>query len=456
MAASSQSSSFKLSLRKSWSKRKNSSTKRHYDKKPAILTLGGSFCPCHTQHCELLASIKEYMESVHNFDVIAAYLVISTDRYVFAKLRSNAISFSNRKKICDLTIEEHHYSDWMYSSHIECVSAPTYGRLMLTTANRNNTMYNSQIEKSKQLIAKEKEEIKLHKDLQSRSYSHLHQKRFDKLKQSELNQIYRINCCGADKLEYIRLWRHASLDNDNGKCIWVAIGREGFTENIVESINYDIRNGNVSDPNSIVVKKNSKHSKSEANINIDTKLQNASNVANENGNSNNININNIGDEIESKNDEKSDESLNKNDNISFIFLENECESVSSTDIRNCMNELNISLMKANNDNSSEEKSVVNKQINEAKVKFRNETNGKLANSAIDYICSVFEDINQANSFYVDNNDSISKRNKQNSKKSCNSVVTKAAAKTQPKRRNKDQTQSSKSSSSNDTSHCVIT
>lgn len=84
-------------------------------KRKGVLVLGGSFSPCHTEHVELLYEIKRHLEEQEGFLIVAAYLVITTDGYVYGKLKSAAISYIHRAKMCELTASKYpwcHFIPW--------------------------------------------------------------------------------------------------------------------------------------------------------------------------------------------------------------------------------------------------------------------------------------------------------------------------------------------------------
>ena len=100
-------------------------------KRKAILGLGGSFNPIHKQHICVLNEIKNHFENNENIEIIAAFLVITTDDYVYTKLSNEAIKYSHRYKLCQLSIKDFiGQSDkiWLYPSHYPSVSSSKYMR----------------------------------------------------------------------------------------------------------------------------------------------------------------------------------------------------------------------------------------------------------------------------------------------------------------------------------------
>lgn len=96
--------------------------------KRAILGLGGSFNPIHKQHIELLNKIKQHFERNENINIIGAFLVLSTDDYVYNKLSNEAIKHSHRIELCELSIKDSGYDQWLFPSHYASVSSSSYMR----------------------------------------------------------------------------------------------------------------------------------------------------------------------------------------------------------------------------------------------------------------------------------------------------------------------------------------
>eukprot|EP00484_Ammonia_sp_Unknown_P015942 CAMPEP_0197080574 /NCGR_PEP_ID=MMETSP1384-20130603/214199_1 /TAXON_ID=29189 /ORGANISM="Ammonia sp." /LENGTH=463 /DNA_ID=CAMNT_0042519461 /DNA_START=43 /DNA_END=1434 /DNA_ORIENTATION=- len=96
------------------------------NKRIGILFMGGSYNPVHAQHLELMCVIKQYFEEKHDIHVIAGYLVITTDKYVYGKLKDEAISFVHRKRLCELSCADKAEFAWLHPSEYECSSAIQY------------------------------------------------------------------------------------------------------------------------------------------------------------------------------------------------------------------------------------------------------------------------------------------------------------------------------------------
>eukprot|EP01084_Bolivina_argentea_P129756 229125_1 len=91
-----------------------------------IIFMGGSFNPVHTEHLQMLLLIKDYFERTYiGLKIIAGYLVITTDGYVYGKLKNEAISFEHRKTLCGLICKSDKYK-WIHPSHVQCSSSIQY------------------------------------------------------------------------------------------------------------------------------------------------------------------------------------------------------------------------------------------------------------------------------------------------------------------------------------------
>jgi nicotinic acid mononucleotide adenylyltransferase len=75
-----------------------------------ILVLAGSFNPVHNGHIDALIKAKTYMEDV-GYTIGCAYLAPSSDSYVKAKLKDDAVPLEIRCKLCELIAYEH---DWIH------------------------------------------------------------------------------------------------------------------------------------------------------------------------------------------------------------------------------------------------------------------------------------------------------------------------------------------------------
>ena len=190
------------------------------------------------------------------------------------------------------------------------------------------------------------------------------------MSQEELNSIVRVTCFGADKLEYFRLWRHA--DSENGRKLYVGIGRDGFTKKIKENLNQDIKNGTMHHPESVLIVTKDNEKKEEK-------------------------------------EEKEEKSKNNNDPLSFIFIEDECGAVSSTQIRKSMTKLLECLHDENIDKNGKHNS---------QSEFKQETKGQLAETCMKYICDIFSEGDaKASSFYINNDYFANEQNKRDAMKS---------------------------------------
>ncbi|ETO20740.1 hypothetical protein RFI_16476 [Reticulomyxa filosa] len=106
----------------------------------AILLLGGSFSPVHVGHVKFLLSLRNYFEEEKKeYHIVAAYLVLSTDRYVWGKLGKNGIKFKHRHKMCELAISEcgEVAENFVFPSHVECLHAADYGEMITHSDNHH-------------------------------------------------------------------------------------------------------------------------------------------------------------------------------------------------------------------------------------------------------------------------------------------------------------------------------
>ena len=127
-----------------------------------------------------------------NINVIGGYLVITTDKYVKNKLKDDAMSFNDRKKLIDLCIENNEDLSWIKSSHKPDGSALSYMKSF----------------------------------------------KLDKL------NILPINIMGADKIltgKNIGKWRKYTKSYKNRNCLTVCINRDEYSA--YEMYLKDVKNG---------------------------------------------------------------------------------------------------------------------------------------------------------------------------------------------------------------------
>lgn len=318
------------------------------------------------------------------------------------------MNFNFRKQLCDATIKDLQYESWMFTSHIQFASAPMYTGEMIRCndddvqkaiqyANRANR-------KTNQLLLKAK------KELQSKTFVRLHNKTLDKLSSKEQSDIWQINCCGADKLTTFQLWRYAVEDNIDGKTLWVSVGRDGLTNSIKKAVQIDIKQNELANSNSVLfatMDKNNnilhddwKHndnykqikdsggdhdekkddSKEEKLNGVDANVKAKVNVKKEqdyqSGNINNSNV---------------DSSDDNYSGWSFLFIENECKPVSSTEIRKSLVKLETCL---NDIQASDE------QRKQAKEEFVKETKDQLSPSTARLLCRMVSNGASKDMYYV--------------------------------------------------------
>lgn len=80
---------------------------RNEGKKVAVLLATGSFSPIHRQHVTMFDIAAKWLEREHGIRVVMGVLSPSCDAYVTAKLRKEAIKFSERSEMARLAVEEH-------------------------------------------------------------------------------------------------------------------------------------------------------------------------------------------------------------------------------------------------------------------------------------------------------------------------------------------------------------
>lgn len=159
-----------------------------------FIFMGGSYNPVHSQHIELMVVIKKYFEDNHNIDIKGGHLVITTDGYVAAKLKEEAISFEHRKRLCELICDKPELQ-WIHPSKYQCGSAIQYLQNEYITRYPNALM---------------------------------------------------INCMGADKIlksTNTGKWRKYAKNYNKRKCLTVCIKRRGYAEEAYDLYLKDVKNG---------------------------------------------------------------------------------------------------------------------------------------------------------------------------------------------------------------------
>jgi len=177
---------------------------------PAVLLLGGSFNPTHFGHVEILTACRDYLENTHSYKVVAAFCVITTDGYVQSKVKKEALTFSHRYQLCEATIKDFFASKlksqvdqpseeriWIFPSHKPCGSAASY-----------------------------------------------HNPSFEKLH----TNATRIVVMGADKIltksKTPKWGKYAnSASKGTRNYLTLCVGRKGYSEDVLEKYNKDIKQG---------------------------------------------------------------------------------------------------------------------------------------------------------------------------------------------------------------------
>ncbi|CAF3713473.1 unnamed protein product [Rotaria sp. Silwood1] len=86
-----------------------------------VLIKTGSLNPVHRCHISNMVRTKEYLEQVHNFNVIGGYISPTHDEYVHGKLRNELISGQHRIEMCRKAIEEAGQQHWLSVDMAECM-----------------------------------------------------------------------------------------------------------------------------------------------------------------------------------------------------------------------------------------------------------------------------------------------------------------------------------------------
>lgn len=87
-------------------------------KPPVVLILSGAFNPPHRMHMECLSATRAHLEQKHGMDVVLAYVVPSSDRYIRSKVERAgedlrfALPLEQRCRLCKLAAESSSCADW--------------------------------------------------------------------------------------------------------------------------------------------------------------------------------------------------------------------------------------------------------------------------------------------------------------------------------------------------------
>jgi hypothetical protein len=85
----------------------------------SFLVMSGSFNPIHVEHIHALDIAKNHAET-EGFSVLAGFLAPSTDEYVAAKYGDRALSFRERRLLCELAVRD---VPWMCVSSVPELSS---------------------------------------------------------------------------------------------------------------------------------------------------------------------------------------------------------------------------------------------------------------------------------------------------------------------------------------------
>ncbi|ETO09412.1 hypothetical protein RFI_27966 [Reticulomyxa filosa] len=208
----------------------------------AVLLLGGSFNPPHFGHVETLTASRNFLEKEHNFKIVGAYCVLTTDAYVQNKLKKEALQFSHRYQLCEATINDYFKTEvqaketneskesekvWIFSSHAPCGSAAHYHNRVFEVTNVLGNILLKKRKRSKQTFTEIFWSNQQHKN------------------------ITRIVVMGADKVlnkNGTPKWKQymESASKGNRDYLTLCIGRKGFSDTVLDKYNQDVKQGVVS------------------------------------------------------------------------------------------------------------------------------------------------------------------------------------------------------------------
>jgi nicotinamide mononucleotide adenylyltransferase len=86
-----------------------------------VLIKTGALNPVHRSHISNMIKTKQYLERVHNFNVIGGYLSPTHDEYVQGKLGDELINGEHRIAMCQKAIEEEGQQHWLSVDKAECM-----------------------------------------------------------------------------------------------------------------------------------------------------------------------------------------------------------------------------------------------------------------------------------------------------------------------------------------------
>jgi nicotinamide mononucleotide adenylyltransferase len=91
-----------------------------------VLIQTGSVNPIHRSHISNMIKTKQYLENVHNLNVIGGYISPSHDEYVESKLGNQFISSQHRINMCLKAIQEENQQHWLAVDKAESMGIFTF------------------------------------------------------------------------------------------------------------------------------------------------------------------------------------------------------------------------------------------------------------------------------------------------------------------------------------------
>ncbi|CAF1376230.1 unnamed protein product [Rotaria sordida] len=91
------------------------------NKENIILISTGEMNPIHRCHISNMIKTKQYLENIHDYNVIAGYISPTHDEYVQEKLGNYFIPSHHRINMCQKAIQEENQQDWLAVDKVECM-----------------------------------------------------------------------------------------------------------------------------------------------------------------------------------------------------------------------------------------------------------------------------------------------------------------------------------------------